>query len=434
MQRIRQGLAAVVPTLRNNGLVFGATLVVGLANYLLHTSAARQFAPGDYSQFGVLLNLFVAVGVISSSFIGVVIRQANVNREAGDPARTDALQRAITRHLTLALLIGLALMVVARDAVAGFLRLTTTTPLPIICVTAYWVVLSGVMEGAMQERGQFGRLSLINLSAGVVRGVVGVAVIYAGWGFSVTLAVYGASVCLAALAMNRPARLWTGARRGGSALRSVYRDVGQLLLANVAAALLTSFDVILCRRYLPPLEADRYTALVALARFFLAVTVSVNAIAYVEAVRAAGRGERGVRPLALALALITVPGVSFVTVCALFGPLMMTFAFGDRFREGGDALWIAAAGAFAMSAINVEMAFFNARKWFWYLPVPLLGSGATVAALPLAGDSLAGYAGVVAGGTASIALVQLVLLFALVVRGGRVAPPVQLVAPPDTAT
>lgn len=420
VHRVGRGMAT--PILRNNGFIFGATLVVGLANYLLHITGIRGFAPGEYSQFGIMLNLLATTGTVSSAMIGALIRQGSLNRAAGVAEQTDALQRALVRYLSIALLIALVVVAVAHAPIAQFLHLTTTLPLPFVCVAGYWVIVQGVLQATLQEEGKYGKLSLVFLGEGVFRGVVGVTVIAAGLGISFTLAVYAVSAWLAALAMPRPRRLWTGKRAAGPLLHPVYRDIGQLLLANLCSILLTSFDVILCRRYLDPLLADRYVALAALAKFFLFATQSVSAVAFAEVVRATSRGERSTRSLVLSLGLIAALGVPFTAFCAVFGPLIMALTGGGAFRDSGHALWITALSAFAMSVINLEVAYFNARKWLWYLPVLLLGSAATVAALPLANGRLAGYAGVCATGTTTLALLLLIPLFGVLVRRDGARP------------
>ncbi len=424
MHHIGRGLAT--PILRNNGFIFGATLVVGLANYLLHITGIRGFAPGEYSQFGIMLNLLASTGTISSAMIGAVIRQASLNRATGGTEATDVLQRALVRYLSIALLIALVVVAVAHAPIGQFLRLTTTLPLPFVCVAGYWVIMQGVLQATLQEEGKYGKLSLIFLGEGVFRGIVGVTTIVTGLGISVTLAVYATSAWLAALAMPRPKRLWTGTRAAGVPLRPVYRDIGQLLLANLSSVLLTSFDIVLCRRYLGPELADRYTALASLSKFFLFVTASVSAVAFAEVVKATSRGERSTRSLVLSLGLIAALGIPFTTFCAVFGPLIMGLTGGGAFRDSGSALWITALSAFSMSVINLEVAYFNARKWLWYLPVLLIGSALTVVALPLSGGRLAGYAGVCATGTTTLALLLLVPLFGIVVRRDAGVYPAQL--------
>lgn len=434
----RQGVQVMrwesaIRILRNNSFVFGATLVVGLANYLLSTTSARRFAPGEYSQFGIMLNLLATIGPISSAMIGALIRQASLNRSTGEMLQTDALQRTFTRHLSVALLITLGIVAAAHAQIGQFLRLTTTLPLGFVYIAGYWIIMQGILQATLQEEGKYGKLSLIFLGEGIFRGVVGVTTIITGLGVSVTLAVYATSAWLAALAMPRPKHLWTGRRAAGAPLRPVYRDIGQLLLANLSSVFLTNFDVILCRRYLSPVLADRYTALAALSKFFLFATASVSAIAFAEVVKATNRGERSTRSLVFSLGLIATLGVPFTVFCAVFGPLIMTLTFGDVFRDGGSALWITALSAFSMSVVNLEVAYFNARKWLWYLPVLLIGSALTVIALPLSGGRLAGYAGVYATGTTTLALLLLVPLFGIVVRRDNGTHAAQLSEPAPRA-
>lgn len=405
MQLIKRGIGH--PILRNNGFIFMATMVVALAGYLLNTTAARRFAPGQYSQFGIMINLLGIIAPLSSAIIGAVLRRASLNREVGESEQTDAVQRTIFRHLSIAFLIGLAAVAISREHIGHFLHLTTTTPLYFVCVAGFWVAMQGLLQATLQEQGRYGKLSLIFLEEGIFRGVFGVTAIVIGLGITPTLGVYTLSAFFAALLMPWPRALWTGSGAGGAVMRPLYRDIGQLLVANLCFAVLTTLDVTLCRRYLAPVTADHYVALAALGKFFVFATNSVSAVAFAEVVKTVHRSESSKRPLAISLGLIAVLGVPFVLFCRIVGPLVMVLAFGSAYRDSGHALWITALSALAISVINLEVAYFNARHWLWYLPVFLLGSAATIISLSLARDSLRQYAGIYATGTVVLALILL---------------------------
>ena len=410
------------PILRNNGFIFMATVVVALAGYLLNTTAARRFAPGQYSQFGIMINLLGILAPLSSSIINAVLRRASLNRASGVHEETDSIQRALIRHLSFAFLIGLGLVAISHERIGHFLRLTTTTPLYLVCIAGFWLTMQGVLQATMQEQGKYGRLSFIFFLEGVFRGVVGVTVIAIGLGITITLGAYTLSAVFAALLMPWPRMPWTGARAKRAAMRPLYRDIGQLLLANLCFSVLVTLDVTLCRRYLAPVMADRYTALAALGKFFVFATNSVSAVAFAEVVKNVHRNESSKRPLAISVGLIAGLGLPFVVFCAIVGPLVMTLAFGDAYRAGGRVLWITALSAVAIALINLEVAYFNARHWLWYLPVFLLGCIATIAALPLADHNLRGYAGIYATGTMMLAIVLFIPLIVLFNRDQKVSP------------
>jgi len=416
MQLARRAIAQ--PILRNNGFIFMATLVVALAGYLLNTTAARRFAPGQYSQFGIMINLLGTIAPLSSAIIGAVLRRASLNRVREAHEETDAVQRALIRHLALGFLIGLGCIALLHERIGHFLRLTATTPLYFVVIAGFWVTMQGVLQATMQEQGRYGKLSFIFFLEGVFRGVVGVTVIAIGLGVTITLGAYTLSAFFAALLMPWPGALWRGRRAKSAIMRPLYRDVGELLLANLCFSVLINLDVILCRRYLAPVTADRYVALAALGKFFVFATNSVSAVAFAEVVRTVHRGESSRRPLAISLGLIVALGIPFVLFCRIVGPLVMALAFGGAFRASGQVLWIAALSAFAMATINLEVAYFNARRWLWYLPVFLLGCVATIAALSRAHDSLRQYAGIYATGTTAIALILLGPIIAMLGRGG----------------
>ncbi len=100
----------------------------------------------------------------------------------------------------------------------------------------------------------------------------------------------------------------------------------------------------------------------------------------------------------------------------------MTLAFGDAYRASGHVLWITALSAVAIALINLEVAYFNARHWLWYLPIFLLGCVATIAALPLADQNLRGYAGIYATGTMTLAIILFIPLIVMFNHDQNVPP------------
>ncbi len=407
---IAAGLA--VPMLRNNSFFFAATACVGLANYLLNTTAARRFPAGTYSQFGIMLNLLAAFVPISVAAGTAITRRAIANRAMSEAHQqaTDEIQRLLVRHWSLLCLGGLLLVAVGHAAIGHFLRLTTTAPLSLVVLTGYWIVVQGMLQSVLQERGDYGRLSAIFLGEGVFRGLLGVAIILAGVGITGALTIYALSAVLAAFFFPRPPALWHGARTAWVVMRPIYRDIGQLLLANLSVIVLSNLDIILCRRWLTPETADRYVAIASLAKFFLFATAAISTIAFAEMIKAEHRGTSSARPLLFSFGLIAALGLLFVGFCRIAGTLVMAFAFGAGYRMSGHALWLTAGSAFAVSLITLEITFFNARNWFWYLPFLFVACAAIVGALPLADGQLRRYAAVYAIGTLSIAFLLAVPL------------------------
>lgn len=393
------------PLIRYNGFLFGSTLVAGLASYLLNTTAAHRFAPGDYSQFGIALNLLAFCMPFSSAIAGAVLRQASLNRALDDEARTEAVQRFLFYRLSLFCGIGLGVIAVAHQLAERFLRLTTSAPLFLVMVIGYGLTIQASLAAIWQEQGKYGRISLIFLGEGVFRGVFGLAAILLGASIVVVLTIYTVSSVLLIFLFPRPPTIWTGPRASRDTMRQVYRDIRQLAFASFIASALTNFDVVFCRRYLDPVTADHYVAIAAMAKFFLFATGSISTIIFAETIKDEDKEAADMRPLVVSLALLMALGMLFVAFCVLFGPFVTGLAFGSTFRASGAALWITAVSAFAMSLINLAIAYFNALRRSWYLPVLCLGSIATVTALALVQNRLRAYATVYAVGTSGLALI-----------------------------
>ena len=400
---IRRTLA--LPMIRSNGLLFASSACVGVANYLLNISAARHFAPGMYSQLGIILNLLAAFAPVSSSVMGAVTRRASVSAIAGDPEQVYATQRSLLRHLSGVYVIALATIFLLGGRLGHFIRLTTITPLYFIAATAFFLFMQALFQGALQAEGRYARLSLIYIGEALFRGIFGVAAIFAGVGLVGVVAIYTASAAVCLLYFPRPQALWTGPGASRRTLGPVYRDIGHLALANLCMIILINLDVVFCRRFLSPDVADHYVAISSMAKFFLFATASVAVIAFTEFVKEIHRGGAVMRLFGLSFAIVIVLGGLFITFAFLFGTLIVGSTFGEGYRASGHSLWITAVTAVAISCINMEVTYFNARNWRWYLPVLLVGGPAMVAMLSFADHRLERYAGIYAAGMIALMLI-----------------------------
>jgi len=399
------------PILRSNFVFFLSAGAMGITNYLLSTMLARRLPPGDFSQIGVTLNIIAPLQPLAAAIGVAIVRSATENRVLGTREITDAIQRTLLRGIIVIHLVLSIAMLVLHEQVSAFFRLTHPS-LPYLALTISAVAFCfGLFQAALQERGQYGRLSLLYFSESVFRLVGGFLVITLGFGVPAVIVIYLVSAVLILIPLPRPNSLWNGMQVNWERLRPVMRDIGALTLSNLGIALLISIDVALCRTFLDPITADRYVALAAVAKFFLSMTGWAGAIAFRHLVEARQQGEGGTRAIVLSFGTIIGLGIPFIALCAVGGPAIIGFAFGAPFRASGEVLWITAVSAVAVSLLQLVIAYFNAVQWRWYLPVFILGSACTVAALPLVGHNLHGYAVVYAVGTTALVLV----LFALMI-------------------
>ena len=399
------------PILRSN-LVFSLSAsAMGVTNYLLSTMLARRLPPGDFSQVGVTLNIIAPLQPLAAAIGVAIVRSAAENRVHGTRETTDAIQRTLLRGIVVIHLMLFAAMLVFHEQISRFFRLTHPSLLYLALAISAVAFCFGLFQAALQERGQYGRLSLLYFSESVFRLVGGVLVIILGYGVPAVVVIYLVSAGLILIPLPRPNSLWSGTQAHWDRLRPVMRDVGALTLSNLGVALLISIDVALCRTFLDPVAADRYVALAAVAKFFLSVTGWAGAIAFRHLVEARQQGEGGMRAITASFGTIIGLGIPFIALCAVGGPAIIGFAFGAPFRASGAVLWITAVSAVAVSLLQLVIAYFNAVQWRWYLPVFVIGSMFTVAALPLAGHTLRGYVIVYAAGATTLVL----LLFALMI-------------------
>ncbi len=298
----------------------------------------------------------------------------------------------------------------------SFFHLTQTTALYFVVTTAFWLFIQSLLFGRLQGEERFGRIGLMLMGEGVFRGALGVLALVVGAPIPVVVAVYTLSAALTALLLPRTLSLVRGGSISRSHLKPVYLDIGQLVFTNFCLSLLVSLDVLLSRRYLSLEAAGQYAALSSMAKLFLFATGSISTVAFAALVRTTNSGQGSAvievpsQPLLVSFGLVTVLGACFTIGAALFGQWAMTLLYGNKFTTIGHVLWIPALGACAIGIINLLVAFFNARRWFWYLL--LLAAGAVVIfyAFASVGDSIVAYASVFAAVTVGLAIALLLLV------------------------
>jgi O-antigen/teichoic acid export membrane protein len=308
--------AAPAPPLGPGALVAAGAMAFGhVLSWAFTVLGARLLAPADYGELAALIALVVAGSVPGTAVQAVVARHVVLRDRAGLPL--GPLVRTAARWVGL-LTAGLtAATLAAAPAVASFLHLRSATAVVWTAAAVAPLPALFAVQGLLQGRERFGRLTALLLTAGAVKLAAGIGLLAAGYGvdgaMAGTAAGTAAALALGAamvLPMVLPMVLGTvraGAGAGpGGAPDAPLRLGGELRGATVSLiglTLLASLDLLLARHFLPAAASGLYAAGSVVVKVAYWAPQSVVTVIFPRL--AARQGGRLAGMVAVAVALMT---------------------------------------------------------------------------------------------------------------------------------
>jgi O-antigen/teichoic acid export membrane protein/glycosyltransferase involved in cell wall biosynthesis len=347
---LRARLSASLPAFSRDAIVlFVALGLLNGSNYLFNVVVSRLLGPGAY---GELAALFAATLVLSVPF-GVVqtlaAKHAATLREEGEAAALAAgASKALLPIAVLATLFSLAVS----PLIAVFLSSgvgTAALLAPYIGVS----LLASVHLGVLQGRLRFGALAGVTLAGVAARLVVGITLVWAGFG--VPGALLGTVLAqTVALGLLLPLTLRGLGRRPAPATLAPFRgETVSALVALAAFWLLAELDILLGRHYLNSATSGYYSSAGLLARVLLFLPAALSIVALPRFAAARNNPVLAFRRLSITLYL-----VAGLATCGFLGLVflrhfLVDVTFGSSYSPAARLLPLLALGGAALAVVNV---------------------------------------------------------------------------------
>lgn len=337
----------VVRVLRSTAGIAIAMAVMNIGTYAFQMVAARLLGP---SQYGAVASMMALLMVLSVVQLGLQATAAR--RISAEPDDVAAIERTIlVTTWRAALVLGL-MALAAAPAIWQLLRLDGLAPAILLGLCVIPVTVMGGQVGVLQGERRWLPLSLVYLSVGVPRVLLG--------GAFMLVSASETSAMLGVLVSS-----WIPVAVGGWALRhrpgaaserhdlGVRRDVLKETLGSAVALLaflaLSNLDVVVARSVLDEHDAGLYAGalIVTKAVLFLpqfAVVILFPSMSTESESRAA---------VLKGLALLTVLGVACTAATHLLSGLALVFIGGDDYAGVRDQLWLFAVLGALLSVLQL---------------------------------------------------------------------------------
>jgi O-antigen/teichoic acid export membrane protein len=315
-----------------------STMVMHLGTYGFTVLAVRLLGPREY---GALAGMMAALMILSVVQLGM---QANAARRvATHPGQAREVEATVLR-VTWWCALGLgAAMLALSPLVAWVLRVEVIPAAMLVAAAVVPITVSGGQAGILQGERRWWPLSLIYISTGVPRVLVGVALMAlrpdAVTGIAAVAVTAWVPVLVGAwgLRSGTHAPASSSGDSDGDALtsRSVLVETFHNATALLAFFALTNADVIVARNVLDEREAGVYAAGLILTKAVLFLPQFVVVVAYPSL----SSGGRAPRALATGLGLILLAGSCVATGAWLFSDLALDFIGGHEYAAVQSYLW-----------------------------------------------------------------------------------------------
>lgn len=365
-------------------LVGSVSFAFGI-DYLFNLAAGRLLSP---AQFSIVVSL-AAVGqilVVGSRVIQTVVTryisrfQAQVDGDARSASFFRSMFRESWRWGAIAMILALLLSY----PLARFLKIEELGPVLALAVTTLLMVVRPVVGGALQGLQRFGALGGVQVIQAAARLIIGVLLIFWGWG------AFGAMVALplaSALAliygwwMMRPFLRANdrGRLHHEVTVKELFHYSSYAAAGLLGFALLINMDAILVRRFFDPDQAGNYSAAVTLGKVIQFFPLAIILLLFPKAARrqASRRDPAGVLLPAMVIVAVICGGIALFFW--LFSDFVVQVTVGSEYQVSGTLLGLVGLAMLLLSLTNVWLNYFLSLEQTVY--VYLIGVGIGLQAL-----------------------------------------------------
>lgn len=372
----RTSLAALRSShgVHSGALLALATLVLNGSGYLYNVACIRFLGPAGYGDVAALIALAALLALPLGSVQFLLAREVAFLEAADAAAVTRRLLRRVLAIATPATLIIVALGLMTMDPLANAFKIEHTASVAAGFAALGIAVIVTILYGFLQGLQRFGSLGLSYVVSGLMRPIVVVPVLFAGFGATGAVSV-NAVAGLAAFAIAVYALRDLVRGEESSSLPTF--DKHQVLVmmgGTLAFASLTNADVLLASYYLSDDEAGVYAAAAFVGKFVLFLP---SAIVTVLLPKASFRAASGANPRRILLASAGVTFALTITASALLAltpESLLVRAFGPGFSAAASLLGWFGLAMTAAALVNVYLSVYFAERNVWFPLLVVLGA------------------------------------------------------------
>lgn len=248
--------------IRHGALVFASSTLVNIFNYLFHFAISRRLGVEGYGSLSALIAGLIIVSIPSTILTIIVVKYAAEFHALNDLPKLRTLTERVLLWASASAVVLCAVGVGASGAIANYLRLTDRSAVIVtVCLIAVNFVLPA-MRGILQGVQDFAAFALSTGLEGVLKAMLGIALVYVGYGVHGALFGYllGSSVGFIYTICAITRHLSSERGRLYIDIRRLVQTISGVALSTAALSVLGFGDVLLVKHFFSPQLAGLYGA------------------------------------------------------------------------------------------------------------------------------------------------------------------------------
>jgi len=348
--------------LRVGTLLFLATLISNFLNFLFQVTMGRILTPANYGTMNALLSTFMIAVIPYSTISMVLTRRVSLHRVHDQLASVRRLFYWTYKRIAMVGLPALAAFLLLSPAIRQFLQIDTGSPvilLGIVILLAVSLPINLAFLGGLQR---FVAIAIASGALGPLKYTLSVALVVLGLGIDGVL--IGHVLCYLSLFVISYwplRRLLRPAIGVAEKPRRLFVTAYPELLANLAFAFMTQFDLVLVKHLFSSDVAGTYAVAAVFGRavMYLPGGLIMALFPMVAENCALNKNQTGILWKALAYTL-TLSGCGTLLYW-LFPEAILTVLFGGKYLEAAPLLAYYAITMLPVALLLITMNFHIAR-------------------------------------------------------------------------
>jgi O-antigen/teichoic acid export membrane protein len=387
-------------------MLFVATMVTHLFNFLFQVTMGRMLSPSDYGTLNALLSILMIAAIPFMTIMMVLARQASIFNARKNLAGIRRLFRWSYKRLYAIGVPAFLLFLLTTPFLKGFLHLESIIPITLMGVVILLSMSFPMNLALLQGLQRFIPLAIANGSLGPLKYGFCVALVFLGFGINGVFA--GHILCYLALFVLSywPIRKSLHHITGSSQIpQSLFATAYPEFMANLAFAFLTQFDLVLVKHLFSSQLAGTYAIAAVFGRAVMYLPVSLVLAFFPMVAESHALRQDPKHFLWKALSFTLLLSGSGTLLLWLFPEYILSILFGGKYMEAASLLALYGVAMLPMALLMVVMNFYIAqgRNRVWRLMA--VGAVLEVVLISLQHEHLGQIlAAVFIGGTVSLAL------------------------------
>lgn len=362
MQLIRARASSLDANARQGIVLILAANLAYVLDYFFNFAAGRMLQPESFSIIVSLAGISNVL-VVGSRVIQTVVTRyiSRFDGEATDSEQIPAFFQTIWRSAWVWGTAVAILMVLLSWPIANWLQIEDIRIVLALAATTILLVVRPVIGGGLQGVQQFAHLGFIQIIQAFVRLLLGVALIWLGWGaFGAMVALpigsllalfYGISI------IDR--RVWRQTdSHHGVTIPELFKYSTYTAVGLLSYAVLVNMDAILVRRFFDATQAGNYGAAVTLGKIVQFMPVAIVMLLFPKAAQRQAANQDPAKVLIPALTAVFVLCFGIVLGYSLFTEPIIQLTVGNQYQVSALVLGLLGTGLTLLALSNVWLYYF----------------------------------------------------------------------------